>query len=102
MVTGSKEFASFTRGDPEFRFIKDEDLLSNAKIYKSYRFAVDYGSKFYGDMLMLRNRRKKWSADITLPFIPVILTGVQIQKSLEKNGEIVRSVSLYIQPFPNE
>jgi para-nitrobenzyl esterase len=48
MVTGSKEFASFSRGDPEFRFIKDEDLLSNAEIYKSYRFAVDYGSKFYG------------------------------------------------------
>jgi para-nitrobenzyl esterase len=48
LVTGSKEFASFTRGDPEFRFIKDEDLLSNVEIYKSYRFAVDYGSKFYG------------------------------------------------------
>jgi para-nitrobenzyl esterase len=49
LVTGSQEFASFTRGDLEsFRFIKDEDLLSNAKIYKSYRFVVDYGSKLYG------------------------------------------------------
>jgi para-nitrobenzyl esterase len=47
MVTGSKEFASFTRGDPEFCFIKDDTLLSNAKLYKSYRFAVDYGSKLY-------------------------------------------------------
>jgi para-nitrobenzyl esterase len=47
LVTGSKEFASFTRGDPEFCFIKDEDLLSNAEIYKSYRYAVDYGSKLY-------------------------------------------------------
>jgi para-nitrobenzyl esterase len=48
MVTGSKEFATFTRSDPEFSAIKDDDLLTNPAIYKSYRFAVDYGSKLYG------------------------------------------------------
>jgi para-nitrobenzyl esterase len=48
LVTGSKEFSSFARSEPEFAFIKDEDLLSNAELYKSYRFAVDYGSKLYG------------------------------------------------------
>jgi para-nitrobenzyl esterase len=48
MVTGSNEFATFTRSDPEFAAIKDENLLSDAQIYKSYRFAVNYGSKLYG------------------------------------------------------
>jgi para-nitrobenzyl esterase len=48
LVTGSSELSMFVRSEPEFAFIKDEDLLSNAELYKSYRFAVDYGSKLYG------------------------------------------------------
>jgi para-nitrobenzyl esterase len=48
MVTGSKEFAIFARSDPEFAAIKDDELLTNPDLYKSYRFAVDYGSKLYG------------------------------------------------------
>jgi para-nitrobenzyl esterase len=48
MSTGSKEFATFTRGDKEFASIKDKNLLSDPELYKSYRFAVDYGSKLYG------------------------------------------------------
>jgi para-nitrobenzyl esterase len=48
MVTGSYEFATFTRSDPVFAAIKDENLLSDAELYKNYRFAVYYGSKLYG------------------------------------------------------
>jgi hypothetical protein len=47
LVTGSNEFAGFVRFVPDFVSFKDEDLLSNVELYKSYRFAVKYGSIFW-------------------------------------------------------
>lgn len=48
MLTGSGEFSSFTSRDPYFSSaLKSGKLLADAKIYNQFRFATDYGSKFY-------------------------------------------------------